>query len=231
MSIRRIGPVALLILALLLAVPAVPLLSPALADEADEPGVVRVANLVYARNKSSECFADHFLADLEAETNAATADGFDRTHLESEELYNYPFAIMTGEGGFTLTPEQRDNLRSYLTGGGFLVASAGCSSSPWKSSFRREIQRVFPERSLEPIPEDHAVFSTVYEIEALKTKRTGVTGTLEGLIIDGRIVAVFSDEGLNDTANAGGSCCCCGGNEITNARQVNVNLLAYALTH
>jgi hypothetical protein len=44
-------------------------------------------------------------------------------------------------------------------------------------------------------------------------------------------VAVFSADGLNDTGNAGGGCCCCGGDEITNAKLVNVNLLAYALTH
>ncbi|MEX2671340.1 MAG: DUF4159 domain-containing protein [Phycisphaeraceae bacterium] len=199
--------------------------------EPDEPGVVRVANLIYARNKSSQCFADHFLADVEAETHVTTARSFDAVHLESEELYDFPFAIMTGEGAFTLTPDQRENLRSYLTNGGFLVASAGCSSQPWKSSFRREIARVFSDVALEPIPSDHAVFSTVYEIDELKTKRTNVTGELEGLIVDGRIVAIFSEQGLNDTANAGSNCCCCGGNEITNARQMNVNLLTYALTH
>ena len=43
--------------------------------------------------------------------------------------------------------------------------------------------------------------------------------TLEGLEIDGRIVLIYSPEGLNDTANAGGGCCCCGGNEIRNSWQ------------
>ncbi|MEK6238367.1 MAG: hypothetical protein N2C14_26925 [Planctomycetales bacterium] len=42
---------------------------------------------------------------------------------------------------------------------------------------------------------------------------------------------IFSPDGLNDTGKVGGNCCCCGGNEILNARQINVNLLAYALTH
>ncbi|MCA9307730.1 MAG: hypothetical protein KDA16_14465 [Phycisphaerales bacterium] len=27
-----------------------------------------------------------------------------------------------------------------------------------------------------------------------------------------------------------GGCCCCGGNEIRNARYINANILAYALT-
>ena len=40
----------------------------------------------------------------------------------------------------------------------------------------------------------------------------------------------YSPDGLNDTQHMQG-CCCCGGNEITNAVDVNVNVLAYALTH
>ena len=36
--------------------------------------------------------------------------------------------IMTGEGEFALTDIERENLRQYIQGGGFLLASAGCSS-------------------------------------------------------------------------------------------------------
>ena len=35
---------------------------------------------------------------------------------------------------------------------------------------------------------------------------------------------------LNDTPHSTG-CCCCGGNELENAIDINVNILAYALTH
>jgi hypothetical protein len=44
----------------------------------------------------------------------------------------------------------------------------------------------------------------------------------------GKLVLIYSQDGLNDTANTSG-CCCCGGNEIANAEQVNVDILAYAL--
>jgi hypothetical protein len=36
--------------------------------------------------------------------------------------------IMTGEGDFELLDSERANLRKYVEGGGFLLASAGCSS-------------------------------------------------------------------------------------------------------
>jgi hypothetical protein len=54
---------------------------------------------------------------------------------------------------------------------------------------------------------------------------------LYGLELDGRIVLIWSPDGLNDTANAGPNCCCCGGNEVKAAKMINVNLLSYALTH
>ena len=151
--------------------------------------------------------------------------------LESIEMYEHPFAVMTGEGSFRLSELQRTNLRNYLVGGGFLVASAGCSSPEWSSSFRREIQKTFPDIKLTRLDLSHPIFHTVYDITRLDlTKSRGQSG-LEGLSIDGKIVLVFSADGLNDTHHAGGNCCCCGGNEIRNARQINVNLLAYALTH
>ncbi|MGI9013818.1 MAG: DUF4159 domain-containing protein [Phycisphaerales bacterium] len=194
-------------------------------------GEVNCANLVYANGKTSQCFASEFMAEVERETNIATSRGFQEVALDSPDLFEHPFAVMTGEGAFVLTETQRSYLRDYLSGGGFLVASAGCSSRPWADSFRREMLQVLPDAEMITLDMAHPIFHTVYDINTL-TKKSGSDRTsLEGIEIDGRIVCVFSSDGLNDTANAGGSCCCCGGNEIKNARQVNVNLLAYALTH
>ena len=60
--------------------------------------------------------------------------------------------------------------------------------------------------------------------------KNGGTTQLEGLGIDGRIVLIYSAEGLNDTPNVKG-CCCCGGNEIKNCHEINANVFAYCLTH
>lgn len=202
-----------------------------LADEPALPGLVRCANLVYGNGQTSKCFADHFLADAQKETNIWPEQRFTSVKLESEELFQFPFAVMSGEASFTLTEPQVENLRRYLTSGGFLVASPGCSSPLWASSFESQIARVLPGVALEELDMSHPIFHTVYDITELKTKKPAVKAVLKALILDGRVVLVYSPDGLNDTGNAGGSCCCCGGNEVLNARQVNVNLLAYALTH
>ncbi len=193
-------------------------------------GVVKCANLIYANNKSSVCYSDEFLTQAAKDTNTRTTGKFAPVRADETELFEHPFAVMTGEGAFALTEAQRENLKNYLTRGGFLVASAGCSSPEWAASFKREIKAIFPTIEMKKLEMSHEIFRTVYEIKELTAKRN-TTPYLSGLEIDGKIVVVFTEDGLNDTANAGPNCCCCGGNEIRNAKLINVNLLAYALTH
>jgi hypothetical protein len=191
--------------------------------------VVQVANLVYAGIKSSQCFSDHFLVKAEQESSISTSRRFHAVKLSSDELYAFPLVIMTGEGSFQLPDQERENLRLFVERGGLLLASAGCSSTEWDASFRREMAAVFPDASLAPIGMDHPVFHTVYEIKKLDAKH-GKPRPLEGVTIGGRLGVLYSQDGLNDTANTQG-CCCCGGNEIINSIDVNVNILAYALTY
>ena len=191
--------------------------------------IVQVANLVYSGTKSSQCFSDHFLAKAEKESAISTSRRFHAVKLSSDELFSFPLVIMTGEGAFTLPDRERENLRRYLERGGFLLASAGCSSQEWDRSFRREMARLFPETPLRPIGMEHPVFHTVYEINQLKAKH-GKPKPLEGIHLGSRLCVVYSQDGLNDTPHTQG-CCCCGGNELTNAVQINVNILAYALLY
>ncbi|MEW6253320.1 MAG: DUF4159 domain-containing protein, partial [Planctomycetota bacterium] len=186
-------------------------------------GIVQVANLVYAGTQSSRCFADHFLVRAEKESAISTSRRFHAVKLRSDELFEFPLVIMTGEGDFTLPDAERRNLRSYIERGGFLLASAGCSSDAWDRAFRRELAQVFPGQKLEKIGQEHPVFNTVYEIRQLKAKH-GTPRPLEGLSFGGRLGALYSQDGLNDTGHTQG-CCCCGGNELTNAEEINVNIL------
>jgi hypothetical protein len=188
-----------------------------------------VANLVYAGIKSSHCFSDHFLIQAERESAISSSRRFHAVKLDSDELFGFPLVIMTGEGGFLLPDRERENLRRFIERGGFLLASAGCSSQEWDRSFRQEMVAVFPEQRLKPIAMEHPVFHTVYDIKDLQAKH-GKPHPLEGITIGGRLGVLYSQDGLNDTSHAHG-CCCCGGNEITNAIQINVNILAYALLY
>lgn len=203
----------------------------AIADPAlvggESSSVIKVANLVYAGTKTSECFSDHFLRRAEESSSISTSRRLHSVKLASDEVYNFPMIIMNGEGEFTLLAQERDNLRRFIQRGGFLLASAGCSSKEWNQSFRREMATVFPEQSLKTIGLDHLVFHTVHDIAGLNAKH-GTPQQLEGLHFGTRLGVLYSQDGLNDTSNTQG-CCCCGGNEITNAEQINVNVLIYSL--
>lgn len=197
---------------------------------AAKDAAVRCANLIYAGTQTSRCFSDEFLSAVQRESTIATERRFKSVKLDSEELFDFPFVVMTGEKEFNLSSKERENLKKYLTRGGFLLASAGCSSQEWDRSFRRELRLALPDRPLKRIAMDHAVFKTVKTIKELKLSHGGSDPYLEGIEHEGKMVVIYSSQGLNDTSHTVG-CCCCGGNEIVNSMEVNVNILVYALTH
>jgi hypothetical protein len=198
----------------------------------EKEGVIHCANLIYAGVQTSRCFSDDFLSTVQKETGIPIARRFKSVKLDSPELFDFPFIMMTGEKKFALTKKERDNLRTYLDKGGFLVASAGCSSKEWDESFRREINALFEEEEsrLKPIEMDHALWKTVYTIEKIELKSPKGGVKLAGLERNKKMVVVYSPEGLNDTSKVEG-CCCCGGNEVRNASQLLVNIFTYSLLY
>jgi Domain of unknown function (DUF4159) len=203
------------------------LLSSWRAGGAEQTGdAVECANLIYAGTKSSVCFSEEFLSTVASETSINTSRKFKPVKLGDKEVFRFPFAVMTGEGAFALTADERKNLKLYLEKGGFLLASAGCSSKEWSDSFKHELESTFPDRKLEEIPPTHPIFRTVFDIPRLDTKAEDAK--LFGLTIGGKIVLLYSPDGLNDTGTMHG-CCCCGGNEIRNSQKMNANILVYAL--
>lgn len=217
--------------------------------------VVRAAHLTYAGGKASICFAANYLAVLDRETGLAIDRAPARIALDSSAVYDFPFAVLSGEGDFVLSEAEVDTLRLWLASGGFLLASAGCSNEAWDSAFRRELARVLADGAdgdpsappaavaasggdggdgesaprLIELPADHVIFRTVFNIAQMQTRRPGEAVRLYGVTIDGRLAVLYSPQGLNDSGNAGGGCCCCGGSEIRHASYLNANALAYAL--
>lgn len=201
------------------------------AAEAPDTDLTKLqcGNLVYAGNKSSICFADKFLSDIAKETSLDVGRNFVPVKLDSDNVFNFPFCVWSGEGSFTLTARDRENLRKYLLHGGFILSSPGCSDPNWDTALRKELKLALPEHKLVKLPMSHPIFSTVKRITRLTDKK-GAEAFIEGMEVNGRIVMIYSKDGLNDVANARG-CCCCGGNMIVEAVLVNVNVFTYALLY
>lgn len=222
-ALRRLHVVLLVLL--------LPMAFPLLLGAADgviSPRQVQVGNLIYASSKTSKCFSDSFLASVSKDAGINLVTKFIPVKSSSaKELSGVGFAIMTGEGAFTMTSDERTQLKAWLENGGFLLASAGCSSKEWSASLRNEVNQMFGADALTTVSAEHPLFQTLYDVRSITLKNNG-KARFEGVIVDGRLVCLFSHEGLNDTARVQG-CCCCGGNEITNAHQVVANALVYAL--
>lgn len=208
-------------------------LEEAVAKAANSPSAdltkLQCGNLVYAGNKSSICFADKFLTDVAKQTNLNVGKNFIPVKLDADNVFDFPFCVWSGEENFQLTKKERENLRKYLLNGGFILSSPGCSDPNWDTALRREMKLVFPEHKLVKLPMSHPVFSTVNRIARLTDKK-GAQTFIEGMEVNGRLVMVYTKDGLNDVANAKG-CCCCGGNMIVEAVLVNVNVFTYALLY
>ena len=136
---------------------------------------------------------------------------------------------MSGNESFSFSEKERSQVRKFLAQGGFLLVSPGCSDEKWDRSFRQEIKVCFPDNALKKIPMTHPIFSIVHQIPRL-TDKHGRLAALEGLELNGRLVLIYSKEGLNDVEHATG-CCCCGGNELSNPVRVNVNVFTYAVVY
>lgn len=190
---------------------------------------LQCGNLIYGGNQSSVCFADNFLAEVGKRTSLRVNPKFCAVRLDADAVFDYPFCVMSGNESFSFAEKERKQLRKYLNQGGFLLVSPGCSDETWDKSFRKELKICFPEYALKPIPMSHPIFSLVNQIPRL-TDKNGKAAVLEGLEINGRLVLVYSKEGLNDVAHAKG-CCCCGGNELRDPANVNVNVFTYAVLY
>jgi hypothetical protein len=197
---------------------------------AQKDGAVECGLLIYGGTKTSRCFSDEFLSTVQQKTSIATERRFKPVKLASDELFKMPFVILTGEGDFNLTPKERENFIKYVGNGGFLLASAGCSNADFNTAFQREVKQMFGASALKAIAPDHAIYRTVFDIKGLPLGKSTGAAQLQGLEQNGKMVVLYSPDGLNDSHHADG-CCCCGGNEISNALQMNANILAYALLH
>jgi hypothetical protein len=82
--------------------------------------------------------------------------------LTDDKISQYPYLYLTGHGNISLTEDEIIVLRSILSSGGFLHADDNYGMD---KSFRREMKRVFPNKDLVPLPNDHLIFNSYYKFE------------------------------------------------------------------
>jgi hypothetical protein len=109
-------------------------------------------------------------------------------------LPDHPYLYMTGHGNVSFSPGEREALRRYLIGGGFLHADDNYGLD---ESFRREMAQIFPDAELTEIPRDHPIFHVFYDFpEGLPKihEHDGKPPQAFGIFHGGRLVVFYSYE-------------------------------------
>jgi hypothetical protein len=83
---------------------------------------------------------------------------------DDDDVYHWPFLMAGLPGSWDLTDEQAAKLRDYLLRGGFLLCDSFFGTREW-AGFIHGMKRVFPDRPIIDLPDDHPVFHVVYDIK------------------------------------------------------------------
>ncbi len=143
------------------------------------------ANPTSLRNLTAFCNQDQQMG-LVAEP--ATVD------VGSAELFNYPFVHMTGHGNVVFTEAEVQNLRRYLTGGGFLHID---DNYGLRQYVMPQMQRVFPELEWVELPFSHPIYHQKYDFPNGLPKvheHDNLPPKGYALVWQGRVVCFFSWE-------------------------------------
>ncbi|KAA3619814.1 MAG: DUF4159 domain-containing protein [Calditrichaeota bacterium] len=173
----------------------------------------------------------NMLRFLSQNTNIRCAAEERYVELGEDALYSYPFLFITGHGNIEFSDSEAEELRTYLSSGGFLYADDDYGMD---AAFRQQIKKVFPNENWVELPFDFEIFHNVFEFANGVPKiheHDGGPGKTFGLFYQNRLVAVYT---FNTNISDGWAEADVHGNP-ENVRQLafqfGANVIVYALSH
>ena len=154
---------------------------------------------------------------------------YDEIEVGNSSIFQYPWVHLTGHGNVVFSNNEANNLRNYLTAGGFLHISDNYGLDPF---IRKEMKKVFPEIDFVELPLNHEIYETPYRFKngLPKIHEHDDNSPLGlGLIYEGRLVCFYDFEcdlgdGWEDEEVHNDS------EEVrTKALKMGANILSYAL--
>ncbi|HXJ42522.1 MAG TPA: DUF4159 domain-containing protein, partial [Bryobacteraceae bacterium] len=106
----------------------------------------------------------HFALAVRRLTRVHTRSVEQPVNLDEDEEFDLPwlYAVQVGEWG--PTRKQCERLREYLLRGGFFVAD-DFHGTVERQVFIESMKMVFPDRPIQEIPDDDAIFHAVYDLK------------------------------------------------------------------
>ena len=113
--------------------------------------------------------------------------------INSIDIFNYPILFMTGHGNIFFSEDDAENLRTYLSAGGFLHISDNYGMDDY---VRREMKKVYPNATFQEIPYTHPIYKQTYILDKLPKihEHDGKPAQGFGIFYEGRLVCFYDYE-------------------------------------
>ena len=134
----------------------------------------------------------------------------ERLPLDSRDLFKAPFVYITANKGFNLTAHEARNVGEYMRMGGFIFAENGVPGleyGPAEASLREMFRDVLgKDARFQILSNDHPIHHSFFDFDDGPPPGGEVEGSrggsgdgipaphLEGIFLEGRLVAVYSDK-------------------------------------
>jgi len=157
--------------------------------------------------------------------------------VDDEDLFAYPYLLVTGHVGVDFSEAQTRKLGEYLERGGFLHVEdcdirLNRGRGFMRSAIHRLMKQIFPDKKFERIDLSHPIYHTLYDHNEYLggDKLVYPYGIYDdALILDGRVAVYFCPSDLNCAWE--GRPCYPGGEEQRQwAFEQGMNAVAYALS-
>jgi hypothetical protein len=118
--------------------------------------------------------------------------------LDDDSLFDYPWLYAVEVGYWRLSEHEAARLREYLLRGGFLMVDDFHGPQQWQN-FMLSMSRVFPDRPVVDIPDEHEILHVVYDVDdriqvpGIRALSMGVTYEYGGVTPHWR--GIYDDDG------------------------------------
>ena len=122
------------------------------------------------------------------------SENYPTIEVGSSEIFLYPILLMTGHGNVVFSTQERENLRNYLIGGGFLHIDDNYGMDQY---IRQEMLKVFPDLEWVELPYTHPIYHQTYSFPNGLPKvheHDNKTPQGLGLFYENRLICFYSYE-------------------------------------
>jgi len=158
--------------------------------------------------------------------------------LETDDLSSYPFLYLTGLDDFSFSRNEIGALQRYLNDEGVLLINNGLGLGTFDAAVRRELKSILPNMSLQPIPNGHGLYSSLFDVSTVRYSPSLTKSKPElnnrpyllGITIDGDIRVIYSPYDL-EAGWLEVSYPLMKGYESVSSQRLGINMIIYMMTH